>query len=65
MTRAELTLELQKVEAKIFRQQFEASLKIPLDAGDDILNRARALRDELEDLAAADSASTDPDEKSS
>jgi hypothetical protein len=48
--------ELQTAAARDFRAQFEASLAMPIDAGREILARARALREELEDLAARDAA---------
>jgi serine/threonine protein kinase len=47
-------LELQAAEADRFRERFEASLEMPIDAGEQILTRARRLREELEDLAARD-----------
>jgi hypothetical protein len=49
-------LELQAAEADRFRERFEASLEMPIDAGEQILARARRLREELEDLAARDTA---------
>jgi len=55
--------ELQQAEAEQYRDQFEAGLKMPIDAGDRILARAYALRKELEDLLAQDTTlqqSADP-----
>ncbi len=49
-------LELQAAEAESFREHFEASLEMPIDAGEQILARARRLREELESLAAGDAA---------
>jgi RNA polymerase sigma factor (sigma-70 family) len=49
-------LELQTVEAERFREQFEASLAMPIDAGAQVLARIRALKEELEDLASSDAA---------
>ena len=54
-------LELQTAEAKQYRERFEASLNMPIDAGERILARARALREELEDLAPSDPAAQDTD----
>jgi len=54
--------ELQLAEARQYRERFEASLNMPIDAGEQILARARALRKELEDLASSDSAAQDADE---
>jgi hypothetical protein len=53
--------ELQAAEAREFRARFEASLAMPIDAGKQILERARALRAELEDLASADPAAREAD----
>lgn len=53
--------ELQAAEAMSFRERFEASLEMPIDAGQQILDRARRLREELEDLAASDAAAGDSD----
>lgn len=53
--------ELQMAEARQYREWFEASLKMPIDAGDRILARARALREELEDTASSDPAVQDAD----
>lgn len=47
---------LQRIEADRFRKSFEASLDLPMDAGRRILADARALREELESSAAADTA---------
>lgn len=47
-------LKLQEAEAERFRDGFEASLGMPVDAGQKILARVHALREELEDLASAD-----------
>lgn len=52
-------LELQQAEAEGYRETFEASLEMPLDAGERILDRARELRQRLESLAARDTATTD------
>jgi hypothetical protein len=49
-------IELQTAEAEQFRQRFEQSLEMPIDAGERILARARELREELEDLATSDAA---------
>jgi serine/threonine protein kinase len=49
-------LELQYAEAEKFRESFEASLEMPIDAGEQILAQARRLREELEDLATKDTA---------
>ncbi len=46
--------ELQAKEAERFRQDFAASLAMPLDAGARILEEARALRRELEDPSSTD-----------
>ncbi len=54
--------ELQAVEAKRFREWFEASLEMPIDAGESILARARALREELENLTSSDPAAPSTDE---
>lgn len=54
-------LELQAAEAEDFRMRFEASLDMPIDAGDRILTRAERLREELESLAAGDAASDSSD----
>ncbi len=54
-------LELQSAEAERFRERFEASLEMPIDAGEQILARARRLREELESLAAGDAASEGSD----
>lgn len=48
--------ELQTAEARRFREQFETSLAMPIDAGAEILTRIRALKEELEDLASANAA---------
>jgi hypothetical protein len=53
--------ELQEAEAREFRERFEASLEVPIDAGDQILGRARALRKELEDLATSNPAASQGD----
>jgi len=53
--------ELQAIEARDFRARFEASLAMPIDAGAQILDRLRALREELEDLAASDLAADEAD----
>jgi LmbE family N-acetylglucosaminyl deacetylase len=45
---------LQREEARRFRRAFEASLAMPLDAGAQIVERAQALRSEIEDLASED-----------
>lgn len=55
-------LELQTAEAQKFREHFEASLDMPINAGAQILARARALREELEDLTASDTATSLPDD---
>ena len=47
-------VELQAAEAERFRERFEASLEMPIDAGEQILARARKLREELESLATGD-----------
>src|SRR5215213_1808026 len=47
-------LKLQTAAAERFRKQFEASLAMPIDAGANVLSRVRALKGELEDLAASD-----------
>ncbi len=52
---------LQQAEAEQFRKRFEAGLKMPIDAGEKILARARTLRKELEDLASSDAAAEAPD----
>jgi len=54
-------LELQAAEAKQFRERFEASLDMPIDAGEQILARARALRAKLEGLASSDTAAHEAD----
>lgn len=54
--------ELQTAEAAIFRERFEASLDMPIDAGARILARTRTLRGELEDLTASDPATALPDD---
>ncbi len=48
--------ELQSQEALAFRSAFEARLAVPVDAGKQILDEARALRRRLEDLTSADPA---------
>ncbi len=48
--------ELQQREADRFRQQFESSLTMPIDAGAKILERSRALKEQLEDPAVANPA---------
>jgi hypothetical protein len=53
--------ELQATAAREFRTQFEASLAMPIDAGKRILDRAHALREELENLAARDAATRQAD----
>lgn len=53
--------ELQMAEARQYREWFEASLNMPIDAGDRILARARTLREELEDTASSDPAVQDAD----
>ncbi len=45
--------KLQKIEATRFREEFEAGLAMPVDAGEQILGRTRALREKLEGLTAA------------
>jgi protein kinase-like protein/putative zinc finger protein len=55
-------LELQAAEAERFREQFEAGLTMPIDAGAEILDRIRALKEELEDLAPADTAAQEADD---
>jgi hypothetical protein len=55
-------LELQTAEAERFREQFEASLAMPIDAGAKVLARIRGLKDELEDLASSDPAAPAADE---
>ena len=55
-------LELQTAEAERFREQFEASLAMPIDAGAQVLGRIRALREELEDLASSDAATQETDD---
>jgi serine/threonine protein kinase len=54
-------LELQEAEGERFRRLFEASLAMPIDAGDKILARIRSLRDELEGIASPDPATEDAD----
>jgi len=54
-------LKLQAAEAEAFRERFEASLEMPIDAGQQILARARRLREELESLAAGDAAAGSSD----
>lgn len=54
--------ELQGAAAASFLEQFEASLHMPVDAGDRILADARRLRRELEDLASSDSAAPNADD---
>jgi len=53
--------ELQTKAAQEFRMRFDASLAMPIDAGEHILERTRALREELEDLAASDAAPREAD----
>lgn len=53
--------KLQEAEAVQFRERFEATLAMPLDAGSTLRARARSLRSELEALAAAHPASRRPD----
>jgi hypothetical protein len=53
--------KLQEAEAVQFRERFEASLAMPMDAGSNLRARARSLRSELEDLATAHPASRRPD----
>lgn len=48
---------LQAEEAHEYRQAFENSLETPLDAGSKTLAEAKALRDQLEGLAATDASS--------
>ncbi len=48
--------ELQSQEALAFRTAFEDSLAAPADAGQQILDEAKALRRRLEDLTSADPA---------
>ena len=48
--------ELQSQEALAFRTALEDSLAAPADAGRKILDEARALRRQLEDLTSADPA---------
>lgn len=55
-------LELQTAEAKRFREQFEASLAMPVDAGAQALAHLRALKEELEDLTSSDAATQDVDD---
>ena len=45
--------DLQQAEATQFREEFEARLTMPIDAGDQILRRAKKLREKLEDLTAS------------
>lgn len=52
---------LQAAEARAFRADFEASLAMPVDAGKEIIARAKALRRELEDLASPDTAAGNAD----
>ncbi len=49
--------KLQKAEAVRFREEFEARLAMPVDAGEKILGRAQALREKLERLTAPSSTS--------
>jgi hypothetical protein len=49
--------ELQKAEAARFREEFEARLAMPVDAGATILSRARSLRKRLERLTTRDPSS--------
>jgi len=53
---------LQASEAQDFRQRFEASLNLPVDAGEAILARARALRKELEGVTSSNPASPQADD---
>lgn len=55
-------LELQTKEAERFRLRFEESLDMPIDAGEKILSRLRALREELEDSASQDPAAENADD---
>ncbi len=48
--------ELQSQEARAFSRAFEASRAAPVDAGNQILAEARALRRQLENLTSADPA---------
>ncbi|MEM8960423.1 MAG: hypothetical protein AAGD38_03010 [Acidobacteriota bacterium] len=50
---------LQRIEAEQYRQRFEASLEMPIDAGQRILENARKLRRELEDITASDTTTSD------
>ncbi len=47
---------LQKAEAVRFREELEARLAMPVDAGEKILGRAKALREKLEGLTASNPA---------
>ncbi len=55
-------LELQRAEAERFRERFEDSLAMPIDAGEKLLDRLRALREELEDPASSDPAAQNADD---
>lgn len=55
-------LELQRSEAERFRQHFEESLAMPVDAGENILSRVRLLREELENSPPADPAAEQADD---
>jgi len=57
--------ELQEVEAERFQEEFEERLSMPIDAGAQILARARELRRELEDLTSPDSPGKGTDTSSS
>ncbi len=46
-------LELQQAEAAQFRERFETGLNMPIDAGQQILDRAAVLREEVADLISA------------
>ncbi len=52
-------LELQTAEAERFREQFEATLAMPIDTGAKVLARIRALK---EDLTSADAAAQETDD---
>jgi hypothetical protein len=54
--------ELQMAEAKEFRARFEAGLTMPIDAGEKLLKRARAVREALEDPASSDPAAREADD---
>lgn len=56
-------LELQAAAAERFREQFEASLAMPIDAGAQVLTRIRTLKEELEDLFRREAGRASPDRR--